>query len=240
VLEDERSLLVGVAREANSVLRCRRPDLFWPDRAVRIVAIRTPDQAFVDAMVEGHFELRLLLRVARVTKLRLRFRQQKLFGCRMVRRMTGYATDVVLGVDRVDGVHVLRAAGMAAHTASVNLFGRSGLENEDLGFVAATGHVVGAGSVATLASLARWTTFRVESGLPMRRLLPAVVNFLVTSLAGLRSHVLGNFRGSRTRRCGGGLRALIGNGLGGLARSKTADDKRQQPEHEDPGDSGTR
>ena len=93
---------------------------FGPTVPCRIVAIGALDQALVDPMVEWHFELGLFLQMARVTELRLCFHQQKLFGLRMVRRMTGDATDVVLRVDRVDGVHVLRATGVATHTAGVD------------------------------------------------------------------------------------------------------------------------
>jgi len=218
VLENERPLLVSVARKANRILRGRGPHLFGSDCAVRIMAIATLHQPFVYAMVEGHFELGLLLRVTRITQLRLRFRQQELFGGRMVRRMAGDATDVVLGVDRVDGVHVLSATSMATHAAGVYFLGRSVLEYEDLGFVAAARYVVGAGPVAALTSLVRWTTFRIEGGLPMWCLLPTVVDLLVTGFAGFRSHVLGDFGRRRSGHgCACGMSALIGSGLGSLA-----------------------
>lgn len=75
VLEDEWSLLVGMATKANCILRGGPPHLLGPNRAVRIVAITALHQSLVDAMVKWHLELSLLLRVARITKLRLRFGQ---------------------------------------------------------------------------------------------------------------------------------------------------------------------
>ena len=72
------------------------------DGAMRVMAIAALDQTLVHAMVKGHFELRLLLQVAPVAKLGLRLDQQKL-GCRgVMRRMARNATDVVLGMNRIE------------------------------------------------------------------------------------------------------------------------------------------
>ncbi len=65
--------------------------------------------------------------------------------------------------------------------------------------------------MATLTTLLRGTALRVQCGLPVRRFLPSVINFLVTGLAGLGSHVLGHFgrrRRRSDRRCAGGLNSL--------------------------------
>ena len=78
MLEYERALLVGMASEANRILRRRGPHLLWPDRSVRIMEIGALDQTLVYAMVKGHFELGLLLQMARVTKFGWCFHQQKL------------------------------------------------------------------------------------------------------------------------------------------------------------------
>ena len=193
VLEHKRSLFVGVATEANRILRRRGPHLLGPNRAVHIVAVRALDQALIDTMVEGHLKLRFLLQVAGVTKLRLCFRQQKLSGSRVVRRMAGDAADFVLRVQRIDGVHVLRATGVTGQATGVDFLRRNVLEREDLGFVAGARHVVRPGAMAALAALLRGATLFIQCGLPVRRFLPGVVNFLVTGLADLRSHVLGAF-----------------------------------------------
>jgi hypothetical protein len=113
VLEDERSLLIGVTLEADGVLRGIRTHLLGLHRAVYVVAIAALDQAFVHSMMEGHVELSLLLEMASVAELGLRFLEQKLARLRMVRRVARGAADVVLGVLGIDGVHVLRTANMA-------------------------------------------------------------------------------------------------------------------------------
>ena len=163
MLKHKRPLLVGMAGEANGVLRRRGAHLLRPNRAMHIVAIRTLHQSLINAMAKRHFELRLLLQMAGVTKLRLRLHQQKLFGLRMVRRMAGNATDIVLRVDRVNGIHVLRAACVTSHATSVDFLGRSILEHEYFRFVAAAGHMVGAGAMAALAALLRRTALNLSS-----------------------------------------------------------------------------
>ena len=96
MLKHERASLVGVAGVANRVLRRRVPHLLCPDRSVRVVTIAALYQPLVHAMVEGHAELGLLLKMAGVAKLRLGFYEQEFPGLRMVRRMTGDATDITL------------------------------------------------------------------------------------------------------------------------------------------------
>src|SRR5271155_3558451 len=125
----------------------------------------------------------------------------------MVWRVAGDAADVILAVYRVDRVHVLSAAGVARQTAGVDFFRRSILEHKDLGFVAATRDVIRAG---TVAALARRSCFRVEGRLPVRSLLPTVVDFFVTGLAGLGSQILGRIGGRRFggRGCTGGLSSV--------------------------------
>jgi hypothetical protein len=84
MLEYKRSLLVGVAFEADRILRRRVPYLLGFHRPVHVVAVAADQQAFVDAMVKGHFELRLLLQVAPVAEFRLGFHQQEFLGLRVV------------------------------------------------------------------------------------------------------------------------------------------------------------
>ncbi len=156
MLEDERSLFVGMAGKADGILRRRSSHLPRANRAVWIVAIRTLHQSLIHAMAKWHLELRFLLQMAGVTKLGLRLHQQELFGLRMVRRMTGNATDIVLGVNGVNGVHVLRAAFVAGHATSIDVLGRSVFEHKDFGFIAATSHVISARAVTTFAALLRW------------------------------------------------------------------------------------
>lgn len=86
--------------------------------------------------------------------------------------MAGDATDIVLGVYRVDGIHMLRAARVATQTAGVDFFRRSILEHEYLRLVTAARHMVGSGTMATFATLMGWSAFRIQRRLPMRRFLP--------------------------------------------------------------------
>jgi hypothetical protein len=133
--------------------------------------------------------------MARVTQLRLRFDQQKLLGLRVMRRMAGDATDVILRMYRVDGVHVFRATGVTGHTAGVDFLRRSALEQEYFGFVAAARHMVRTRTMAALATLLGRAASCVQGGLPVGRFLPGVVDLLVTGLAGLRAHIFGIFGG---------------------------------------------
>ena len=75
MLENERTLLIGMAGETDGIQCGRGSHLLWSNRAVDVVAVRALHQAFIHAMVEGHLELGLLLQMAGVTKLRLRFHQ---------------------------------------------------------------------------------------------------------------------------------------------------------------------
>src|SRR5271156_4949387 len=138
---DKRPLLVGVARKTDRILRGGSAYLFRADRPMDVVAITALDQPFVHAMMEWHCKLRFLVEVARVAKLRLSLNQQKLRGLRMVGRMARCATDVVLGVLRIDCIHVLRATGVAGQAAGIDFFGGVFAKDENLGFVATTSHV---------------------------------------------------------------------------------------------------
>ena len=123
VLVDERPLLVRVTFKADSILGRGSPYLFGLHCAVDVVAIAALDQPLIHAMMEGHFELGLLLEMASVAELGLRLFEQKLAGLRVVRRVARGAADVVLGVLGVDGVHVLWAAGVTGEAASVDILG---------------------------------------------------------------------------------------------------------------------
>jgi hypothetical protein len=153
MFEYKRSLLVRVARKANRILRGRSTHLMRPHRAVRIVAVGALDEAFIHSMVEGHIELSFLRQMARVAKFRLSLYQQEFSCFRMMRRMAGNAAHVILRMYRIDGVHVLRATGVAGHAAGVDLLGRVSLKHKNLGYVPAASDVRRSGSMATLASL---------------------------------------------------------------------------------------
>jgi hypothetical protein len=195
---------------------------------MRIMTIAALDQALVDSMVERHLKLRLLLEVAGVTELRLCFGQQKLFDLGMMRRVTGDATHIILAVDRVDGIHVLRATGVTGHTTDIDVFRRSVLECEDLADIAAPSHMVRTRTMATLAPLVRRAARLIQCGFPVWRFLPAAVNLSMARLARLRSNVLGQFGRRRAADdCTGRLSALPGSRLASLPVSKDNDKSNQ-------------
>ena len=78
VLENKRPLLVGVALEADFALRRGGPHLIGLHRAMRIMAVGALHQPFIHPMMERHLELRFLLQMACVAKLRLRFDEQEI------------------------------------------------------------------------------------------------------------------------------------------------------------------
>ena len=200
VFKRERPLFVRVAGVTNHVLRRRAPELVISHRAVRIVAVGALHQLLIHAVMERHFELSLLLQVTRITKLRLRLGQQEFRILGMVRRVARRAGNIALRVQRVDCVHVLRAACMARQAALVDFFRGMVRKNKNFRLVAATGHVLRAGPMASFASLVRWSSPCVKGRLPVRRFFPAVVNLFVAGLANFRSH---KPRGARRRGCGG-------------------------------------
>ncbi|SRR5271163_1965201 len=112
--------------------------------------------------------------------------------------MAGRATDVVLRVSRVDSVHVLRPAGVAAQAAGIDFLRGSVLERVYFGYVAAPRDVIPPGTMATLAALLGWATLFIQCGLPVRSFLPGVVDFLMTGFAGLGAHIFRSVRGRLT------------------------------------------
>ena len=194
MFEYKRSLLVRVAREANRILSGRSAHLMGPHGAVRIVAIGALDEAFIYSMVERHIELSSLRQMARVAKLGLSFYQQEFFCFRMMRRMAGNAADVVLRMHRIDGIHVFGATGVARQAAGVDILCRVILEDKNLGDIPATSDVGRSWPMTAFASLVRRAALRIERGLPVRTLLPGVVNVVVASLADFRSYIFGRRR----------------------------------------------
>lgn len=154
MLVDEGTLLFGVALKADRILRGRsHPYLIGKRRTMHVVAVAALNQPFVDAMMKRHFELRFLLQMAGVAKLRLRLRQQELARLGMVRGMARNATHSVLGVDGIEGVHMLSSPGVTRHAAIGYLLAGSILEGKNLRHIAATFYVSRAWTVTALASL---------------------------------------------------------------------------------------
>src|SRR5271169_2575814 len=194
VFKDERPARLGVALGADRVLVGRGLHVVGSEGAVHVVAIAARDQAFVHLVVEGHIERRLSIGVALEAERRLRSLQQRFFFLALMNAVTADTADLRLGMGRTVKVRVRsRVTGQAL---GVNLFGRVLRGIEYLAYIAATSHVVRAGTMATFAALLGGAAVFVERGFPVRRLLPGVVDFLVAGLAGLGAYVPG-----RVGRC---------------------------------------
>src|ERR1700757_265827 len=128
--------------------------------------------------------------MARETQLRLGLREERFLRFCMMGRVAVSATDTILCMHRIDGVHVLCASGMAAHAARINLLCGMVFENEELGFVAGILNVCCCRAMAALAAHFGRVTRFVQGGLPMRRLLPSHVQILVTGLASVCGCIL--------------------------------------------------
>lgn len=198
VFIDERPARLGVALGADQVLVGRGLQVVGSEGAVHVVAVAARDQAFDHLVVERHIERRLSVGVALEAERRLRSLQQLFFFLALMNAVAADTADVRLGVGRAVKVRVRsRVTGQAL---GVNLFGRVLRGIEYLAYIAAARHVLRTGTVAAFATLMGGSSFGIERGLPVRRLLPVVVDLFVARLAGLRAYILGGFRGVRTRR----------------------------------------
>ena len=121
VFKRERSFLVSVTLETDSKVTGARAQLTRDIRAVRVMAIRTVDQVFVDPVVIGHGELRPLRDVTAIAKLWLRVNQQRSRLRGMMRRMAAQASGVVCQVHRAVEVHVLRVLNVTGQTPLARL-----------------------------------------------------------------------------------------------------------------------
>ncbi len=229
VFINERPARLGVALRADRVLVGRGLHVVGSEGAVHVVAIAAHDQAFVHLVVEWHIERRLSVGVTLEAERRLRSLQQLFFFLTLMNAVAVDTADLRLGVGRAVKVRVRsRVTGQAL---GVDLFGRVLRGIEYLAYIAAPRHMVRTRPVAAFATLVGWSTFGIECRLPVRRLLPRVIDFLVTGLTGFRSHILGGFGGrragrSRTRRWNApGLAALVGDLLPNLRQSRSGDAK---------------
>jgi hypothetical protein len=120
-------------------------------------------------------------------------------------RMAGDAAHVALSMQRVDRIHVLGSTGMTRQAAVADVFGRMILEVEDLRYVAPSGNVSRPRTMATFAAMMGWTSVRIKRCLPVRGLLPSLVDILVAGHTDFRSYIAGSRRVLRLRRSLGGI-----------------------------------
>src|SRR5208283_2220728 len=92
----------------------------------------------------------------------------------MVRRMAGDATDVVPQMHRIDGVHVLRAAGMAVEAAGTDLLCRCTFEGKYFALVTSAFDVSLPRTVTSFAAMPLGALVHIQSGGKVRGILEAL------------------------------------------------------------------
>ena len=154
-----------------------------------VMAVGALHQLFVHPVPEGFVELRFDFQVAGIAELGLALHEQELTLLGMVRRVAIGAAHVVDPVHRAGEIAVFFAVLVTVQAALADLLGSRLLEDEDLGLVAATIHVVGAGPVAGLAAHRLGAGAFPERRLPVWGLLKILVDILVAGLASLCTSV---------------------------------------------------
>jgi len=135
---------------------------------VRIVAIRTGHEPFVDSMLKRLGELRANIVMAAIANFRLAFRQETPVGLGLVNRMAGGADDICLGMIAAPYVRPADIFRMAAQTG-IQRLGRSQFgKRHDTLLAALRIYVVLARPVATLTSSILDCGFGVHSRLIVR------------------------------------------------------------------------
>src|SRR5579872_7320983 len=130
--------------------------------------------------------------MAAVAQLRLALHQEVLLFLGVMGRVAIETPDLAAGVRRLRKMRLRMGLAVATQAAGAAGLPRFPGKAEYLVLVAAPGHMVCPRTMAAFATLLGGAAFFIQRGLPVRRFLPAVVNFLVTGLAGLRADVLGS------------------------------------------------
>ena len=161
VLEDKRTTLVDVAFETRlfiplGLIHHMRTIGHAPrgrGGAVRVVAIRALHEALVDAVLEGHGELRAYGGMAAVTEVGLLLREQEFWRRLAMNGMAICADDVVIGMHATPDVGAGNRLGMAEQAVIENLLGGHKRKRHGNRIAPATGgDMVRPRSVAALAA----------------------------------------------------------------------------------------
>ncbi len=129
--------------------------------------------------------------MAAVAELGLLLNQEMLLFHGVMGRVTVEASDRIAGVGRFGEVRLFVAFAVTGQTASAGFLAGLALEHVYFAFVAASGDVLRTRTVATFAALLGRPSRFIQRGFPVRRFLPAIVNFFVTGFAGFRAYVAG-------------------------------------------------
>ncbi len=160
VLIDERSALVGVAVETGFFVALFLIDHAWPgrhlprgrERAMRIMAVRALDDAFIHPMFKRHGELRANGAVAGVAQLGLGLGEQKFRRGGFVNRMAVGAYHVLLRVCAAADVRSRNGLAVAAQAGVQGFVGGQFGESDNGRFPSASLDVGLAWSVAAFAA----------------------------------------------------------------------------------------
>ena len=148
VLVDKRSTHLRVALGADQIRIISGTQVAFLECAVHVVAICALDQAFIHLVMERHVECRFGVGMALEAESGLRSLEQRFFLA-AVNAVAAGAADVGLGVRRAHEIRV--RAGVTAEAFGVDFFARSLGGIEDLGYIAAAGHMLAARAMAVLA-----------------------------------------------------------------------------------------
>src|ERR1700689_276503 len=136
------------------------------------MAVNALHQALVHTVVIGFGKVCLGGGMAAVTQLRLLLDQQELFSLGVMRGGAIETSPIAAGGGGFGKMRLFGGFAVAAETTCAGLLPRFPFEHKYFGFVTATRHVVGPGTVTSLTTLLRGAALRVQRGLPVRRLFP--------------------------------------------------------------------
>lgn len=182
MLKDKWAGLFRVAGEADLVLRCRGAQLLRKEAAMRIVAIRAGEQAFIHSVMHGFGELRLYFTMASVAEHRLCHHQQCSFHFGMMRRVAIDAANIVLQVLRTQEVRVFFTKFMTVEATLTGFFARECAKPDNFRDVPTTLDMCLAWPMTCLASL-KLHTAMIEHRFPMRSVIVRFGDVIVAGAA---------------------------------------------------------
>jgi hypothetical protein len=204
VLVDERSSRFSVALGANRIHLRRRSQIFLIECAMRIVAVGTLDEPFLDFVMEGHIELRLGVGMALEAELRLRDFEQLIF---ILSRVNIVAADTAYICFAVGGaVKVCVLALMTSKAPGIHFLGGRLRRIEDFGDISSAIDVSLAWTVTAFACHSGLAVRLSQSGVRVRA--EPLGNLFMTGRAGFLSDELFGRSSGLNRSRGGGRSSL--------------------------------
>src|SRR5215471_7507489 len=121
MLEREWAGLVGMAIEAELILRCSRAELLRQETAMLIVAVAAGQESLIHTMVKRPRKVGLHVQMTFVAELRLRGLQKIPLDLRSMHRMAGDASDIVLLMLGPQEITVLFAEFVAVEASAARI-----------------------------------------------------------------------------------------------------------------------